>query len=303
MHITALATILTVLARVARTSNRDHAQGEPGDKLGAGPLWPTDFDKWLRNGRNWSGAQLQKWVSYHEAYERHFGRFRGTSAVVVEIGIKDGGSLKLWREYFGAHAFIIGADLFEGASALEHSPFHGHPDRIVIGDQRDEAFWSDLKQALPQERLDILIDDGSHTGTDMIKSLETTLPMLREGGVYFCEDVHGAASDFARHVVQRFVYNPKRPNGTLNAFALPITTRRPRANQDQRDVFSLSFYPFAVVVERMVQPRQSLEAPLRGTLKLNGSREHPPPLKAQRATREGQPAELSSKLHTPATKV
>ena len=273
------------MRRIALATSND---SRPADGLGTGPYYPTDFDSWLRGHASaWNGPEIQKWVHYHEVYERHFARFRGTPVVLVEIGVKNGGSLALWRRYFGDAATIIGADLFDGAKVFEGQPVYGRPDRMVIGDQGDDQFWNDLKQALPRGELDILIDDGSHYPWHMIKSLEMTLPMLRPGGVYLCEDVHGAGNGLLPPVVDKFLYDSGRSgggwvngnNGTINAFRLGF---EPRTNWFQRDLFGIAFYPFVVVVERMVQPRHKLMAPSRGKQRLNGSREHPYPLWFQR---------------------
>jgi len=153
-------------------------------RFGAGPLYPTSFDTLLDN--SWSGPIIGKWAHYLEAYERHLSRFRDSAVVIVEIGIKDGGSFALWRKYFGEKAFIIGADIFDGSAAIEGNAFFGRPDRIIIGDQGSDSFWQDIKLALPNGSLDILIDDGSHRAQHMISSLENTLALLRPGGVYVC---------------------------------------------------------------------------------------------------------------------
>ena len=55
-----------------------------------------------------------------------------------------------------------------------------------------------MQKAIPDGKLDILIDDGSHSVRHMIKSLEMALVLLRPGGVYFCEDVHGSRNFFLR---------------------------------------------------------------------------------------------------------
>ena len=45
--------------------------------------------------------RLHKWVHYFDIYERHFERFRGKSPTMIEIGVQGGGSLAMWKEYFG----------------------------------------------------------------------------------------------------------------------------------------------------------------------------------------------------------
>lgn len=52
-----------------------------------------------------------KLSNYFGVYDLLFSRFIGKPITVVEIGVMNGGSLFLWREYFGAQARIIGVEL------------------------------------------------------------------------------------------------------------------------------------------------------------------------------------------------
>jgi len=58
-----------------------------------------------------SGRQIQKWDYYFEIYEKHFQRFIGRSPVILEIGVCDGGSLELWKTYFGTGSKVVGIDI------------------------------------------------------------------------------------------------------------------------------------------------------------------------------------------------
>src|SRR5829696_2278754 len=49
------------------------------------------------------GRRVDKWTHYPEIYERYFAKFRGTSARMLEIGVFKGGSLEIWRKYFGPY--------------------------------------------------------------------------------------------------------------------------------------------------------------------------------------------------------
>ena len=42
-----------------------------------------------------------KWKHYCDVYHRHFSKFVGREVHVLEVGIYSGGSLQMWREYFG----------------------------------------------------------------------------------------------------------------------------------------------------------------------------------------------------------
>ena len=49
-----------------------------------------------------------KWSNYFEIYENIFQKFVNKKIKIVEIGIGDGGSLFMWRKFFGKKAKIIG---------------------------------------------------------------------------------------------------------------------------------------------------------------------------------------------------
>ena len=58
-----------------------------------------------------TGRQIDKWRHYFPIYEKHFEYYRGKRPRVLEIGIDHGGSLQLWKRYFGPGAHIIGVDI------------------------------------------------------------------------------------------------------------------------------------------------------------------------------------------------
>src|SRR5215475_7150062 len=47
------------------------------------------------------GKGVWKWLHYFDVYNRHFSKFVGREINVVEVGVFSGGSLEMWREYFG----------------------------------------------------------------------------------------------------------------------------------------------------------------------------------------------------------
>ena len=57
--------------------------------------------------------------------------------VFVEIGIFQGGSLQMWRKFFGNKARIIGIDVNPEAKRFEKDNFE-----IFIGSQSDPNFWN-----------------------------------------------------------------------------------------------------------------------------------------------------------------
>jgi hypothetical protein len=129
------------------------------------------------------GRLIDKWHHYFEIYHRHFERFRGRSPVVVEIGVFHGGSLQMWRDYFGKGAHIVGVDVNPECRMLA-----GESMTVLIGDQADRRFLAELRERFP--RIDIVIDDGGHTMDQQITTFEELYPHVQPDGVYLCEDLH-----------------------------------------------------------------------------------------------------------------
>ena len=88
-----------------------------------------------------SGRRVFKWMHYLEIYHRHFARFRGQSPVVLEIGLFDGGSLDMWRDYFGPGCRLYGVDVDKRCRAYAASD-----TTVLIGDQGDRDFLARLRQ-------------------------------------------------------------------------------------------------------------------------------------------------------------
>lgn len=129
------------------------------------------------------GIRTHKYPHHLEIYERFFARFKEVPSTVLEIGIAQGGSLELWKRYFGSQARIIGVDIQDrkGLEARIHAD-------IFTGDQANPEFWNEIMPRIGP--LDILIDDGSHQSRDQIITFACLFPHLKDGGLYVCEDIH-----------------------------------------------------------------------------------------------------------------
>ena len=128
------------------------------------------------------GPGIWKWRHYFDIYHRHFQKFVGRDVHVVEIGIYSGGSLPMWRHYFGERCRVYGVDIEAGCQVYANAH-----TQIFVGDQSDRSFWADFRKSVPH--VDIVIDDGGHQPHQQQVTLEELLPHLRPGGVYLCEDV------------------------------------------------------------------------------------------------------------------
>lgn len=100
----------------------------------------------------------------------------------LEIGVHHGGSLQLWRKFFGESASVWGIDVDPRCRAVDD------PDiEVRIGSQNDRAFLESVVEEMGG--VDIVLDDGSHVARDQRTSFQALFPMLSNGGVYAVEDL------------------------------------------------------------------------------------------------------------------
>lgn len=199
-----------------------------------------------------SGHGIWKWNHYFDIYHRYFKKFVGKKISMLEIGIYSGGSLDMWRSYFGPGCEVCGIDVQEACKVYE-----GEGKRIFIGDQADREFWQRFREQVPS--LDIVIDDGGHKPDQQIVTLEEMLPHIRPGGVYMCEDIHRIHNKFSAYIgglINHF-------NSTKVKIPAPELTSIPTAFQ--RDIHAIHSYPFAIVIEKCTHPVAELIAPKHGT--------------------------------------
>jgi hypothetical protein len=141
--------------------------------------------------RHHTGRRVDKWRHYFEIYDRHFDRFRGKRIRVLEIGVDHGGSLQLWKRYFGQDALIVGLDIDPRCKAYEEPGIS-----VQIGNQADIALLKSLG------KFDIVIDDGSHRLQDQLASFEALWPNTRS--VYLIEDCHLESPPLSLPLVYRY---------------------------------------------------------------------------------------------------
>jgi SAM-dependent methyltransferase len=132
-----------------------------------------------------TGAGVHKWHHYLPIYERYFAPFRNRPLRFLEIGVSKGGSLQMWRKYFGPGAVIFGVDIDPACAR-----FDGQAGQVRIGSQADTDFLDAVVAEMGG--VDIVLDDGSHRMDHVAASLRTLFPHLSSGGVYMIEDLHTA---------------------------------------------------------------------------------------------------------------
>ena len=194
---------------------------------------------------------VNKWQHYFEIYDRHFARFRDRDITLVEIGVAGGGSLEIWRRYFGPKARMVGLDVNPDCKRFETPG-----TRIVIGSQGDETFLEKL--AAETGPIDILIDDGSHRFEHQLTTFRALFKHVKADGIYACEDTctsywadefgggvraPGAFMEFVKDLIDELNawFWREGVDGEPDAFA--------------RSVHGIHIYPTLVVIEKRAMHR------------------------------------------------
>lgn len=202
----------------------------------------NDLEKYFTEN---TGKLIHKWKHYFEIYDRHFSRFRGTDVHLVEFGISQGGSLQMWKEYFGPNAKIFGIDINPHCQKLEEEQIE-----VFIGDQEDRKFLKSLREKIP--KIDILIDDGGHTMKQQINTYEELFSCIDENGVYLCEDLHTSYwQNWGGGYKKRntFIEYSKNFIDYINAWH-SVQPNRLSVTEFTKSVHSLHYYDSILVIEK-----------------------------------------------------
>jgi hypothetical protein len=203
--------------------------------------------------QNNPGRLIDKWVHYFDIYSRHLAPFRGQPVTLVEFGVLHGGSLQMWKHYFGPQARIIGVDINPLCLSLAEEQV-----KIYIGDQGDRAFLRRIAEEIGS--IDIVIEDGGHHMGQQIATFEEMYFRMSEVGLYCTEDVH--TSYWAR-----YGGGVRRP-GTFIEYAKQLIDRLHAWHTEDPDALSvddftlqtscLHFYDSVLVIERrpVEEPRR-----------------------------------------------
>lgn len=215
---------------------------------------PGFLHKYFVNNPN---LRIHKWLHYFDIYEKHFGRFVDQSPVFLEVGVFGGGSLEMWRSYFGKDAQIIGIDINPDCKQYESEGID-----IFIGSQDDEKLLKRIKSKYP--RIDIVLDDGSHIMHHVKKTFEGLYDFVSANGVYMVEDTHTCYWEEYEGGVGKpgsFIEISKALVENLNAVhtrgVIPVS-------EFTKSTHSICFYDSIIVFEK--SPQAARQAPITGRM-------------------------------------
>jgi len=129
-----------------------------------------------------------KYKNYFAVYEKLLKKYVNTKFTFVEIGVLNGGSLLMWKDFFGESARIIGIDLNPNVKKFENDGFE-----IFIGNQSDPIFWDKFFKSTG--KVDVILDDGGHTNEQKIITSQCCIPNIKDDGMLIIEDTHASYSE------------------------------------------------------------------------------------------------------------
>ena len=130
---------------------------------------------------NKSNKHSRKWEKYFDVYNKIFSKYKNKNIKFVEIGVQNGGSLEIWKNFFSKNSEIIGIDLNPECKKFEKENI-----KIFIGNQSDPSFWDNFFNTVG--KVDIILDDGGHTNLDQIITCVNSIDKINDQGMLVIED-------------------------------------------------------------------------------------------------------------------
>jgi hypothetical protein len=186
---------------------------------------------------------IHKWKHYFPIYERHFRAFVYKPLTFVEIGCGLGGSLQMWKRYFGPHATIVGIDILPRCKEFEEDQIE-----VRIGAQEDTGFLQSVLDEFGTP--DIVLDDGSHVMSHMVTTFQLLYPQVDKNGIYMVEDLHTAYWDDYEGGLRRQGTFIELCKGLLDELNAEHSRGALAPTEFTKSTLSMHFYDSVVVFEK-----------------------------------------------------
>jgi hypothetical protein len=184
---------------------------------------------------------------YFEIYEQLFSTLNKKNITLIEVGVLNGGSLFMWKNYFGKTAKIIGVDLNPEAKKWEKHGFD-----IYIGDQNCPTFWEKTLKRIGQ--FDVFIDDGGHTNRQQANTLKALLEHNNNDSLIIFEDTHASyQAEFGNPSIFSFVNLSKK----LIDFKHSSKKIKPMDKLSSSKISSIEYFDSIIAIKMKKNIKQS----------------------------------------------
>lgn len=126
---------------------------------------------------------IMKMDHYLDIYDKLLRDWQGRDVSFLEIGVYKGGSIRMWRDFWGPKSTVTFLDIDPACAALQLDG-----TKVEIGDQTDTAFLKRIAEAYGP--FDMIVDDGGHKMDHQNVSFRELWPHLKDRGLYIVEDTH-----------------------------------------------------------------------------------------------------------------
>lgn len=203
------------------------------------------------------GNIADKWESYLHAYSQIFSYYRNeyNDVRLLEIGVLNGGSIEIWKKYFGPKSEVVGIDIIDQVCKMKlrgkiETYCFDITDLNILNTFVDET-----------DSFDIIIDDASHNSSDIILTFPKLFRHLTPGGTYCIEDLFGAYHDYGKTnftTTSAISYFQNLTN-FINLFQISRVIEIPKMTEDElylsQWLESVTFHDALVTVRKRPQAR------------------------------------------------
>ena len=126
---------------------------------------------------------IMKMYHYLDIYDKLLRDWQGRDVSFLEIGVYKGGSIRMWRDFWGPKSTVTFLDIDPACAALQLDG-----TKVEIGDKTDTAFLKRIAETYGP--FDMIVDDGGHKIDHQNVSFRELWPHLKDRGHYIVEDTH-----------------------------------------------------------------------------------------------------------------
>lgn len=188
---------------------------------------------------------------YDKSYDLFLSSFYDASGCILEIGVQNGNSIKLWLELF-PNAYIYGMDINECYSGDRYS--------VIKGDQSSKTDLKNVNDIIKTSNVMFINDDGSHIPEHQLLTFNTLFPSLCEGGIYIIEDIE--VSYWTKFSLYGYPtnYGYKHPNSIIEIFKEVVDSvnsefagKRPNRVEHIDMIGSITFSKNCIIIKKQKQ--------------------------------------------------
>jgi len=114
---------------------------------------------------------------YEHFYEDHFKSYLKSPINILEIGIRGGGSIRIWKEYFHPDSNVYGGEV-ENFTPIENTTCY-----------QMDMYSQEALNLFEDSYFDIVVDDGPHTYESFASVITKYYSKIKKGGILVVEDV------------------------------------------------------------------------------------------------------------------